>query len=53
MSESKPVVLRSVSNPTIRHLIRMRDNRARRKAGRVIVDGWRETAQAIEAGLKL
>ena len=53
MSESKPVTLQSVSNPTIRHLVRMRDNRARRKAGRVIVDGWRETAQALEAGLNL
>lgn len=31
----------------------MRDNRARRKAGRVIVDGWKETGLAIEAGLKL
>jgi TrmH family RNA methyltransferase len=31
----------------------MRDNRARRKAGCVIVDGWRETAQALAAGLQL
>lgn len=53
MSESKPVVLRSTSNPTVRHLVRMRDNRARRKAGRVIVDGWRETGQAVAAKLKL
>jgi TrmH family RNA methyltransferase len=53
MTESKPVVLRSAANPTVRHLVRMRDNRARRKAGRVIVDGWRETAQAIDAGLRL
>lgn len=53
MSESKPVVLRSSSNPTIRHLVRMRDNRARRKAQRVIVDGWRETSLALSAGLTL
>jgi len=53
MSESKPVVLRSAANPTVRHLLRMRDNRARRKAARVIVDGWRETAQAIDAGWTL
>jgi len=52
MSESKPV-LQSAANPKIRHLQRMRDNRARRKAGRVIVDGWAETGQAIEAGLLL
>ncbi|OYP30456.1 hypothetical protein CGZ80_22475 [Rhodopirellula sp. MGV] len=31
----------------------MRDNRARRKAGKVIVDGWRETLQALNAGLNL
>jgi TrmH family RNA methyltransferase len=53
MSESKPVILRSSANATLRHLIRMRDNRSRRKANRVIVDGWRETSQAIHAGLEL
>ena len=53
MSESKPVVLRSTANPTLRHLAKMRDNRARRKANRVIIDGWRETSQAIHAGLEL
>jgi TrmH family RNA methyltransferase len=52
MSESKPV-LRSAANQTIRHLLRMRDNRSRRKAGRVIVDGWSETSHAINAGLTL
>lgn len=29
----------------------MRDNRARRKAKRILVDGWRETRCAIQAGL--
>ncbi|MDA9857179.1 RNA methyltransferase [Rubripirellula sp.] len=53
MGASKPIVLQSAANPTIRHLVRMRDNRARRKAGRVIVDGWRETRHAVEAGLPL
>ena len=53
MSESKPVIFRSSANPTLRHLIRMRDNRSRRKANRVLVDGWRETSQAIRAGLEL
>ncbi len=53
MSESKPVILRSGANPKVRHLQRMRDNRLRRKAGRVIVDGWRETAAAIDGGLTL
>lgn len=53
MSESKPVIFRSSANPTLRHLIRMRDNRSRRKANRVLVDGWRETSQAIRAGVEL
>ncbi|MEM8670176.1 MAG: TrmH family RNA methyltransferase [Planctomycetota bacterium] len=53
MGESKPIVLRSSANPTVRHLVRLRDNRARRKLDRVIVDGWRETNQAIESGMTL
>jgi RNA methyltransferase, TrmH family len=53
MSESKPVIFRSSANPTLRHLIRMRDNRSRRKANRVLVDGWREASQAIRAGMEL
>jgi len=53
MSESKPVIFRSSANPTLRHLIRMRDNRSRRKANRVLVDGWRETSQAILSDMEL
>lgn len=53
MSDSEPTILRSSANPKVRHLLRMRDNRARRRAGRIIVDGWRETSQAIKAGLVL
>ena len=53
MTESKPVVLSSPANPTIRHLVRLRDNRARRRAQRVLVDGWRETSQAIQAKLAI
>jgi len=53
MGESKPIIVRSAANQRIRHLMRMRNNRARRKANRVIVDGWRETAAAIAAGLRL
>lgn len=53
MGESKPIVIRSTSNPRIRHLLRMRDNRARRKAESVLVDGWRETTRALDAGLAL
>lgn len=53
MTESNIVVLRSPANPTVRHLVRMRDNRARRRAERVIVDGWRESAQALQSKLEL
>ena len=53
MGASKPIVLHSAANPTVRHLVRMRDNRARRKAERVIVDGWRESCHAFGAGLPL
>ncbi|MCO8124292.1 RNA methyltransferase [Stieleria sp. TO1_6] len=46
------IVLTSTSNPTVKHLVKLRDNRARRKAGRLLVDGWRETQRAIESGLR-
>jgi TrmH family RNA methyltransferase len=44
-------LLTSTNNPTVKHLAKMRDNRARRRAGRILVDGWRETRRAIESGL--
>lgn len=53
MHEPDPVLLSSPANPTVKRLIRLRDNRRRRHARRVLVDGWRETARAIDAGLSL
>lgn len=53
MAESDPVLLSSPANPTVKRLIRLRDNRRRRQARRVLVDGWRETDRAIQAGLSL
>ncbi|TWU37291.1 TrmH family RNA methyltransferase [Novipirellula artificiosorum] len=53
MSDSQPLVIRSHSNPTVRRLIRLRSNRTRRREKRLLVDGWRETRQAIDAGLEL
>ncbi|MCA9136002.1 MAG: hypothetical protein KDB00_04565 [Planctomycetales bacterium] len=44
-------MLTSTSNPTVKHLVKLRDNRARRRAGRILVDGWRELDQALRAGL--
>ena len=45
--------LRSTSNPTVRRLVRLRDNRFRRRSQRVLVDGWRECRSAIGSGLEL
>ncbi len=53
MTAPEPLVLRSTANPTVKRLVRLRDNRTRRRSQRVIVDGWRETARALEAGLRL
>lgn len=53
MTARRPTVLQSTANPTVKRLVRMRDNRARRRSHCVIVDGWRETARAIQAGLQL
>ena len=53
MSAPEPPVLTSTANPTIKRLLRLRKNRARRKSRRVIVDGWRETARAIQGGLNM
>ncbi|QEF97120.1 23S rRNA (guanosine-2'-O-)-methyltransferase RlmB [Stieleria maiorica] len=44
-------MLTSLRNPTVKRLVKMRDNRARRKTGHILVDGWRETQRAIQAGL--
>ena len=43
----------SLQNPTIRELVRLRDNRNRQRARVVLVDGARESERAIDAGLKL
>lgn len=46
-------ILRSAQNTTIRRLISLRNNRRRRAAGVILVDGARETLRGIESGLKL
>ena len=42
-------MLSSPSNPTVKRLVKLRDNRARRKSGTFLVDGWRETRLAMQA----
>ncbi|EMI56621.1 TrmH family RNA methyltransferase [Rhodopirellula sallentina] len=46
-------ILRSSQNATIRRLAGLRNNRRRRAAGVVLVDGARETLRAIESGMRL
>ncbi|MEM9586331.1 MAG: TrmH family RNA methyltransferase [Planctomycetota bacterium] len=48
-----PHLIQSVANPKLRRLARLRDNRRRRQASAVLVDGWREAGIAAKAGLKL
>lgn len=43
----------SLQNPTVRHLVRLRDNRQRQRAREIVVDGIRETHRALDAGLML
>ena len=50
---SRPDPITSATNPTVRRLVRMRDNRSRRRAQCVLVDGWRETQRAVDGGLAL
>ncbi|QDT13093.1 TrmH family RNA methyltransferase [Planctomycetes bacterium K23_9] len=53
MAENDRPPLQSTSNPTVRRLVRLRDNRNRRRSRRVIVDGWREAQRASDAKLEL
>ncbi len=46
-----PDVLTSAANPRIRAALALRERRGRDEAGRLLVDGAREVARALEAGL--
>lgn len=46
-------ILTSPANPRIRHAVRLRGGRYRRKAGQFVVDGLREIRRAIEAEIPL
>lgn len=48
-----PVVIHSSSNERIRRIVRLRENnRARRRSGVVIVDGWRLVTRLIQLGFE-
>lgn len=53
MTNPSSTVIKSHSNPTIRRLVKLRDNRYRRKTKHLLVDGWRETSHAIRSGMEL
>jgi len=47
------VLIASPSNPRVRGALALRDRRAREATGRTLVDGARESLQAIEAGVEI
>ena len=53
MAQPEPTIISSAANPTVKRLVRLRDNRKRRRQRSVIVDGWHEIARAIDGGLEL
>ena len=46
-------LITSRQNPRIKNAVKLRDRRQREKQGRIIIDGARELARAIAAGVKL
>ena len=46
-------VVTSTSNPGVKRVVKLRNARARRELGVFIVEGFRELARAIEAGLEI
>lgn len=48
-----PLEITSPQNPRVKAAVRLRDARARIRAGRFIVDGAREIARAVAAGVRL
>ncbi|MBW3599707.1 MAG: RNA methyltransferase [Planctomycetes bacterium] len=51
MGRRETGLITSVQNPRIKAAARLRDSRARRKAGRFLIDGAREISRAIGAGV--
>lgn len=43
----------SLQNPRVKNAVRLRDRRHRQKQGRILIDGARELARAVAAGVKL
>lgn len=50
---SEPTLITSLQNPRIKHVIDLRDRRTRDQSGQFIIEGYRETIRAFDAGLKI
>lgn len=48
----KPLI-QSLQNPRIKELVRLRESRTRRRSGKILIDGVRETLAAIRAGVEI
>jgi TrmH family RNA methyltransferase len=46
-------VITSLQNPRVKNAVRLRDRRHREKQGQILIDGARELARAIAAGVKM
>ena len=46
-------LIRSLQNPRVKDAVRLRDRRHRDAQGRILIDGARELARAIEAGVEM
>lgn len=48
---TKALRITSLANPRIKQVVRLREQRHRRKTGLFIAEGWREVSRAVTAGL--
>jgi TrmH family RNA methyltransferase len=53
MTTDRPATLTSAANPRVRAVLDLRERRGRQRAGRIVVDGAREVARALDAGLEI
>ena len=47
------MTIRSLQNPRVKDAVRLRDRRLRRQSQRILIDGARELARAIDAGVPM
>src|SRR5262245_41837682 len=47
------MLITSLTNPRVKAAVKLRDRKGRQEQGRIVIDGIREIALAIEAGVKI